>query len=77
MNYLYGFLSSAFIYSLLHWTFPDRKLDAFIQESSTHRELRQLYSDRWDIHEGEVVGSPEERLSEKHGKSPSSVTVPA
>jgi NCS1 family nucleobase:cation symporter-1 len=47
MNYLYGFLSSACLYFLLHWTVPDKKLDTFLKSDLCALELQQLYDDRW------------------------------
>lgn len=48
-NYLYGFLSSAVVYYLLHWAVPDRKFDTFVKDYPSARELQQLYNDRWDV----------------------------
>lgn len=49
LNYMYGFMASAFVYALLHRLVPDQKLDAFVQESPPAKEVQALYDDRWDI----------------------------
>jgi nucleobase:cation symporter-1, NCS1 family len=53
LNYLYGFLVSASIYSLLHFVFPDQKLNAFVRDSPSAKELQQTYDERWAIVTGE------------------------
>ncbi|PTB65679.1 hypothetical protein BBK36DRAFT_1169381 [Trichoderma citrinoviride] len=49
LNYLYGFLSSAGVYVLLHWLFPARNVDRFIRTSPSPREVQQFYADRWEL----------------------------
>ncbi|KAI8683426.1 Fungal-trans domain-containing protein [Fusarium keratoplasticum] len=49
LNYMYGFMASAFVYALLHRLVPDQKLDAFVQESPSAKEVQALYDGRWDI----------------------------
>lgn len=68
MNYLYGFLSSAFIYSLLHWCFPDKLLDAFVTGNASVGELRQLYDGRWDVIVAEPLDSSDGRVMTKNDK---------
>ncbi|KAM5359734.1 hypothetical protein ACJZ2D_014261 [Fusarium nematophilum] len=75
MNYLYGFLSSAFVYALLHWAVPDKKLDAFVRESPSAKELQQLYNGRWDVTMAEAPGGHSESHSEGNGKGPESRTT--
>lgn len=49
LNYLYGFLSSAGVYILLHWIFPARNVDRFVRTSPSAAEVQQFYSDRWEV----------------------------
>lgn len=49
MNYLYGFLSSAAVYSVLHCVLPDNKLSDFIHSGDSVKETQQLYHGRWDV----------------------------
>ena len=49
LNYLYGFLSSAGVYVLLHWLFPARNVDRFIRTSPSPREVQQFYADRGEV----------------------------
>lgn len=49
LNYLYGFLASASVYSLLHFVFPDQKLDAFVRDSPSAKEVQQAYDESWAI----------------------------
>ncbi|KAM0428508.1 hypothetical protein ACHAPT_006868 [Fusarium lateritium] len=49
LNYLYGFLASAFVYALLHRLVPDKKFDAFVQATPSAKEVQNLYHGRWDI----------------------------
>lgn len=64
MNYLYGFLSSALVYSLLHWALPDKKFDAFIKDGASAGEL---YHGRWELTVAEAE-SVDERVLEQIGK---------
>lgn len=41
MNYLYGFLSSGLVYTVLHWVFPAGRLDAFVRNAGTPGELQR------------------------------------
>lgn len=68
MNYLYGFLSAAVVYSSLHWIISDNRIDRFVRQDSTPKELQQLYSDRWDVTVGESPESVDERLEAQHDK---------
>ncbi|KAH8714592.1 NCS1 nucleoside transporter family protein [Ilyonectria robusta] len=47
-NYMYGFLSSALVYSVLHFAFPDARSDDFVRNSPSARDLQQQYQSRWD-----------------------------
>ncbi|KAL6411529.1 NCS1 nucleoside transporter family protein [Ilyonectria robusta] len=47
-NYMYGFLSSALVYSVLHFAFPDARSDDFVRNSPSARDLQQQYQTRWD-----------------------------
>ncbi|KAK8927179.1 Allantoin permease [Metarhizium anisopliae] len=49
INYLYGFLSSATLYILLHWIFPAPAVEAFVREAPSSREIQRYYCNRWDI----------------------------
>lgn len=68
MNYLYGFLSSALMYSVLHWTVPNKSLDAFVKGSTSSGELQRLYSDNWDITVGHAPESFDESISAQNDK---------
>lgn len=68
LNYLYGFLVSALVYSLLHFVFPDQKLDAFVRESPSAKELQQTYDDRWAIVTAENPSVCESISGEGSGK---------
>ncbi|KAF7552927.1 hypothetical protein G7Z17_g3992 [Cylindrodendrum hubeiense] len=49
LNYLYGFLASGLVYSLLHFVFPDAKSAEFVRNSPSAKELQQQYETRWDV----------------------------
>ncbi|PTB50692.1 hypothetical protein M431DRAFT_94416 [Trichoderma harzianum CBS 226.95] len=49
INYLYGFVSSAVVYSVLHWIFPAKAVDDFVRTAPTAREVQQYYTDRWEV----------------------------
>ncbi|KAF5012671.1 hypothetical protein FDECE_1302 [Fusarium decemcellulare] len=49
LNYLYGFLASALVYTLLHRFVPDQKFDNFIRTSESAKTLQDQYGGRWDI----------------------------
>ncbi|EHK44883.1 hypothetical protein TRIATDRAFT_139428 [Trichoderma atroviride IMI 206040] len=49
LNYLYGFVSSAVVYGLLHWIFPAREVDDFVKNAPSAREVQQHYTDRWEV----------------------------
>jgi len=59
-NYLYGFLSSAFVHSLLHWAVPDKKLNAFVKGSVSASELQRLYNGRWQV----IIGQTPENYDD-------------
>lgn len=71
MNYLYGFLSSAFVYSVLHWAIPDKKFDHFLKQSGSSKELQQLYRERWDITVGQASEGFDECVSVRNHKASS------
>ncbi|KAH6114452.1 hypothetical protein HBI69_127770 [Parastagonospora nodorum] len=66
MNYLYGFLSSALVYLLLHWAVPDKKLDNFVKSSLSAHELQRLYDGRWQVTMGQMPENCDEGVSEQH-----------
>ena len=68
MNYLWGFLSSAFLYSLLHWIIPSRPLDNFVKGNASVKELQELYRDRWDVIEAESSEAFSEEVSTQQKK---------
>ncbi|KAH8591719.1 permease for cytosine/purines, uracil, thiamine, allantoin-domain-containing protein [Bisporella sp. PMI_857] len=69
MNYPYGFLSSGFAYALLHYVVPDDSFDAFVQNSSTAKEVQQLCDDRWDIPYIEALEVDDNRFKENSNKA--------
>jgi NCS1 family nucleobase:cation symporter-1 len=73
MNYLYGFLSSAFVYFLLHWVVIDKKLDAFVKSGFSARELQQLYDDRWQLTMGQTPENFDESVPGRNDKHSHSV----
>jgi NCS1 family nucleobase:cation symporter-1 len=77
MNYLYGFLSSACLYFLLHWTVPDKKLDTFLKSDLCALELQQLYDDRWQVTMGQTPENFDESVSRRNEKDSHSVKVSA
>ncbi|KAK6212819.1 hypothetical protein LQW54_004908 [Pestalotiopsis sp. IQ-011] len=48
LNYLYGFLSSAGCFALLHWVFPDACVDAFVKGSESVKEIMYQHHLVWD-----------------------------
>lgn len=48
LNYLYGFLSSAGCFALLHWTFPDVCVDAFVKGPESAKEIMYQHHLAWD-----------------------------
>ncbi|KAF3002141.1 hypothetical protein E8E14_002811 [Neopestalotiopsis sp. 37M] len=48
LNYLYGFLSSALCFALLHWIFPDAYVDAFVKGPETAKEIMYQHHLVWD-----------------------------
>ncbi|KAK7417789.1 hypothetical protein QQZ08_011485 [Neonectria magnoliae] len=60
LNYIYGFLSSAFVYSLLHRVFPDAKSDAFVRDSPSAKALQEHYQTRWEVTLAEMPDLEEE-----------------
>ncbi|KAH7153467.1 NCS1 nucleoside transporter family protein [Dactylonectria macrodidyma] len=56
LNYLYGFLASGLVYSLLHFVFPDAKSDEFVRSSPSAKALQQQFQIRWDVTLGETPG---------------------
>lgn len=49
LNYLYGFLSSAVVYWLLHRIFPAKDVDHFVQNAPSAKEVQQHYTERWEV----------------------------
>lgn len=49
LNYLYGFVSSAVVYYLLHLIFPARDVDDFVKSAPSPREVQRHYTDRWEV----------------------------
>jgi NCS1 family nucleobase:cation symporter-1 len=49
LNYLYGFLSSAVVYALLHRIFPARDVDDFVKNAPSAKEVQRHYTDRWEV----------------------------
>lgn len=68
MNYLYGFLSSAAVYFLLHWAVPDMKLDTFIKSGLSAHELQQLYDGRWQVTMGQTPENFDKSVSGRNDK---------
>lgn len=73
INYLYGFLSSGLVYTLLHIVFPAREVDAFVKESPSAREVQRHYQDRWEVELSQTAhvlddSSSHEMSIEKEGR---------
>jgi hypothetical protein len=49
MSYIYGFISSALVYALLHKVFPSKAQADFVNQPATSIEVRRLYEERWDV----------------------------
>ncbi|KAK6451528.1 hypothetical protein FP744_10007779 [Trichoderma asperellum] len=49
LNYLYGFISSAVVYSLLHLIFPAKHVDDFVKNAPSAKEVQRHYTDRWEV----------------------------
>ncbi|PTB38740.1 hypothetical protein M441DRAFT_71094 [Trichoderma asperellum CBS 433.97] len=49
LNYLYGFTSSAVVYSLLHWIFPAKPVDDFVKNAPSAKEVQRHFTDRWEV----------------------------
>lgn len=47
-NYLFGFLASVLVYSLLHLIWPAQHLDAFVRDSPSAESLQQTYREQWE-----------------------------
>ncbi|KAF4975216.1 hypothetical protein FZEAL_7973 [Fusarium zealandicum] len=77
LNYLYGFLASGFMYSLLHIVVPDKTLDAFVRDNPSAKELQQLYDGRWDIAYADGDVADVELDTEENGKGSDSATTSA
>ncbi|KAL7936487.1 permease for cytosine/purines, uracil, thiamine, allantoin domain-containing protein [Trichoderma chlorosporum] len=54
INYLYGFLSSAIVYSLLHWIFPATAVDEYVKAAPSAKEVQRYYTDRWEVNLAEA-----------------------
>ena len=74
LNYVYGFMASAFAYALLHRLVSDQKLDAFVQENTSAKEVQDLYHGRWDITYAEAGAEIEDPLPDNR-KVAASVTA--
>ncbi|KAH8655434.1 NCS1 nucleoside transporter family protein [Xylariales sp. PMI_506] len=48
LNYLYGFLSSALVYIVLHTAFPAPTLDAFVKDNMTPEQTMNYYRQKWE-----------------------------
>lgn len=74
MNYLYGFLASAAVYSVLHWVLPDKKFNEFVQGGESAKEIQRLYNGKWDV---TIAQAPDvlEQVYEGNGKHPESATA--
>ncbi|KAK8111707.1 uncharacterized protein PG998_008164 [Apiospora kogelbergensis] len=59
LSFIYGFVASGVLYSLLHVAFPARALDAFIVNSMTAGQARRHYREKWDA----VRGFEEEEVA--------------
>ncbi|KAM0261428.1 hypothetical protein ACHAQJ_002281 [Trichoderma viride] len=49
LNYLYGFVSSAVVYALLHRIFPAKEVDDFVRNAPSAKEVQRHYTDRWEV----------------------------
>ena len=75
MNYLYGFLSGAMVYSLLHWVVPDKTLDTFVKSNTSVKELRLFYSSHWDVIMAETPEVFEEQVLVQQEKGANTVVA--
>ncbi|PFH54977.1 hypothetical protein XA68_11278 [Ophiocordyceps unilateralis] len=48
LNYLYGYLASGAVFTILHRLFPARAVDDFVRQPETARQLQQHYRELWD-----------------------------
>ncbi|THC95822.1 hypothetical protein EYZ11_004692 [Aspergillus tanneri] len=48
LNYLYGFLSSGVVYTVLHFVFPASRVQEFVSSYVTSKEVRRYYEDKWE-----------------------------
>ncbi|KAF4448576.1 hypothetical protein F53441_8053 [Fusarium austroafricanum] len=74
LNYLFGFLVSAFVYWGLHKVVPHKPLDAFINDGTAAQEVQAIYEERWDQTYGESEPGTEE-TSIQRPKGPNSLTT--
>ena len=73
MNYLWGFLSSGFVYFLLHWIIPSKSLDDFVKGNASMKELQELYRGRWDVIEAASSEAFNEEVTTQQKKDSDSV----
>ncbi|KAL6887354.1 permease for cytosine/purines, uracil, thiamine, allantoin domain-containing protein [Trichoderma longibrachiatum] len=76
LNYLYGFLSSAGVYILLHWIFPARNVDRFVRTSPSPGEVQQFYSDRWEAALDQAAQPPSSPRAGPNGQPVTLLGVP-
>ncbi|KAF5611922.1 uncharacterized protein FSUBG_1949 [Fusarium subglutinans] len=75
LNYLFGFIVSAAVYYGLHIVVPDKKLDAFIKDGTTAKEVQAVYDERWDMTYSESEPGSTEEHSFQRNKGPHSLTT--
>ncbi|KAH6668151.1 thiamine transporter [Plectosphaerella plurivora] len=71
MSYVYGFLSSALVYSVLHRLFPAQAVASFVRDSPSPKELRAATYGAWDVTLAETSEHLGHARGEKVAVSPS------
>ncbi|KOS21920.1 Uracil permease [Escovopsis weberi] len=49
LSYVYGLLSSGAVLAVLHWVFPARRMDAFVNDPMSAHEVQELARQRWEV----------------------------
>ncbi|KAM0220574.1 hypothetical protein ACHAPA_004005 [Fusarium lateritium] len=76
LNYLFGFVVSAFVYYTLHRFVPDERFNAFVKGGDTAKDVQQVYEERWDMTYTDTDGEPgSESHSIQRNKGPGSVAT--
>jgi NCS1 family nucleobase:cation symporter-1 len=49
LNYLFGFLTSGFVFYILHLAFPSERVNEFVGSSSSPAEVQSFYRENWEV----------------------------